>query len=180
MPLRGTEAAHGNYAVKETTNTMRHRSGLASGTLPVRVLRNEGVRAGGVILAGVDDRAARRYGHPGVPDASVLAGMPPNRFVVLLKHQPYVDSDAVGLFDLQLSGHTHGGQIWPFYWATRAVYDYRPGLRAIVPPERSGQAHAASPGRQSRIYVNNGTGTWGPPIRFLTPPEVTVIDIVRE
>lgn len=180
--FRGLKLPHGIYAV---TGNHEYHAGIGQALAfkehaGLRVLRNEAVRAGGVILAGVDDRAARRYGHPGVPDASVLAGMPPNRFVVLLKHQPYVDSDAVGLFDLQLSGHTHGGQIWPFYWATRAVYDYRPGLRAIVPPERSGQAHAASPGRQSRIYVNNGTGTWGPPIRFLTPPEVTVIDIVRE
>jgi hypothetical protein len=180
--FRGLNLPHGIYAV---TGNHEYYAGLGQALAfkehaGLNVLRNEAVRAGGIILAGVDDRAAGRFGFETVPDASVLSGMPANRFVVLLKHQPVIDSEAVGMFDLQLSGHTHGGQIWPFYWATRVVYDYRPGLRAIVPREKSGQAHAASSRRQSRVYVNRGTGTWGPPIRFLTPPEVTVIDIVRE
>ncbi|MDK2958804.1 MAG: uncharacterized protein PWP47_848 [Synergistaceae bacterium] len=180
--FRSLKLPHGIYAV---TGNHEYYAGIDQSLAfmehaGLRVLRNEAVRAGGVILAGVDDKTGNRYGRPAAQDASVLAGMPPNRFVVLLKHQPLIDHDAVGLFDLQLSGHTHGGQIWPFYWVTRAVYDYRPGLRAIAPPERSGQAHAAPLKRQSRIYVNNGAGTWGPPIRFLTPPEVTIIDIVRE
>lgn len=174
LPL-GIYAVTGNheyYAGVKQALAFKEHSGM-------KVLRNEAVEVGGIILAGVDDRAARRFGEEPLPESKVLEGLPLDRFVLLLKHQPTIDPDAVGLFDLQLSGHTHGGQIWPFYWATRMVYDYRKGLRAIVPTGKSGQAHAA-PGKESRIYVSNGTGTWGPPIRFLAPPEVTVFDIVRK
>ena len=179
--FRGLDLPLGIYAV---TGNHEYYAGVKQALVfkehaGMRVLRNEAVEAGGIILAGVDDRAAGRFGEEPVPESQVLEGLPRDRFVVLLKHQPTIDPDAVGLFDLQLSGHTHGGQIWPFYWATRMVYDYRKGLRASVPTGKSGQAHAA-PGKESWIYVNNGTGTWGPPLRFLAPPEVTVFDIVRE
>ncbi len=59
------------------------------------------------------------------------------------------------------------------------IYTYASGLRAVAPSGESGQASAGAR-RESKIYVNQGAGTWGPPIRFLTPPEMTVIDIVRE
>lgn len=138
----------------------------------IRVLRNEALEVGGITLAGVDDRSARRYrGAATGSEEHLLASLSPDRFTVLLKHQPTVELSSVGRFDLQLSGHTHRGQIWPFYWATRLVYDYRPGLRTIGSPSR---------GRTSRVYVSNGTGTWGPPVRFLARPEIVLIDIVRE
>lgn len=138
----------------------------------IRVLRNEALEVGGITLAGVDDRSARRYGGAATgSEEHLLASLSPDRFTVLLKHQPTVELSSVGRFDLQLSGHTHRGQIWPFYWATRLVYDYRPGLRTIGSPSR---------GRTSRVYVSNGTGTWGPPVRFLARPEIVLIDIVRE
>lgn len=145
----------------------------------MRVLRNEALRVGGIVLAGVDDRTASRFGYSLRPEEEILKNLPASRYVVLLKHQPSIGPASAGLFDLQLSGHTHGGQIWPFYWATRMVYSYASGLRAVLPSGESGQAFAGSK-RESRIYVNQGAGTWGPPIRFLTPPELTVIDIVRE
>lgn len=175
LPL-GSFAVTGNheyYAGLEQALAFKERAGI-------RVLRNEAIRVGGIVLAGVDDSTGRRFGQEIPPESKILEAVPSNRFVVLLKHQPAIDEDAVGLFDIQLSGHTHGGQLWPFYWVTRAIYDYRRGLRAIVPPEKNGQAHAAAPVRESKVYVSNGTGTWGPPMRFLAPPEVTVIDIVGE
>jgi predicted MPP superfamily phosphohydrolase len=77
-----------------------------------------------------------------------------------------LDSEAEGLYDLQLSGHTHKGQIFPFGLLTRLVY-YKDAGYARLP-------------KGSQIYVSRGTGTWGPPIRILAPPEVTVIDLVPE
>lgn len=146
----------------------------------IRVLRNEALEAGGIAVAGVDDPTGRRLGHQNTPEVAVLSTIPSDRFVILLKHQPILDSESEGLFDLQLSGHTHGGQIWPFSWATRLVYKHPQGLSAATAGGGRGQAHAAPGGRQPQIYISNGTGTWGPPLRFLSPPEVTVFDIVRE
>ncbi len=146
----------------------------------IRVLRNEAVRAGSIVVAGVDDRVAPFYGGGAVSDGSVLAGVDRDSFVLFLKHQPVIDPDAVGLFDLQLSGHTHGGQIWPFSLATRIINKTKQGLWAIVPRDGRGQAHAEPAGKRSMIYISNGAGTWGSPVRFLAPPEITIFDIVRE
>ena len=60
------------------------------------------------------------------------------------------------------------------------VYEYRPGLRALNPSSRGGEAYADENSRESSIYVSNGAGTWGPPLRFFAPPEVTIFDIVRK
>ncbi len=83
--------------------------------------------------------------------------------VVLLKHQPQVNSASLGLFDLQLSGHVHQGQIYPFRYLTRILYPVVSGLNAM--------------GNGSYLYVNRGTGTWGPPMRVLAPPEITLIEL---
>jgi hypothetical protein len=64
-----------------------------------------------------------------------------------------------------LSGHTHGGQIFPFNLITRLFYSKQTGLHRL--------------GRGSVLYVSRGTGTWGPPMRFLSPPEVTLIELQR-
>jgi predicted MPP superfamily phosphohydrolase len=119
-----------------------------------------------ITIAGVDDPAGESYGLAiEVKEKELLAGYPRNRFTILLKHRPVVDKDAIGLFDLQLSGHVHKGQIFPFVFAVKAFFPYVSGLYDF----KSG----------SYLYVSRGSGTWGPPIRFLSPPEVTVIDIVR-
>jgi uncharacterized protein len=75
-----------------------------------------------------------------------------------------VERESRGLFDLQLSGHVHKGQIFPFNMVTHLVYPVKMGL--------SGE------GTGSLLYVSRGSGTWGPPLRVLAPPEVTVIDLV--
>jgi hypothetical protein len=132
-----------------------------------RVLRGEHVDiAPGVRIAGVDDPAGRFLG--GEDRTDVAAALPPGlapAATVLLKHQPRVGLLPAQPFDLQLSGHTHGGQIFPFYFITRLVYRLGPGLHAM-------------PGRGS-VYVSRGTGTWGPPLRLAAPPEVTLITLKR-
>jgi predicted MPP superfamily phosphohydrolase len=133
------------------------------------VLRGAGTSAaGGLIqIAGVDDPMGRHLdGGRRVRDGELLSGFGRDRFTLFLKHQPIVESGARGLFDLQLSGHTHRGQIFPFSLLTRLFYRYHTGY---VPfPDGS------------HLYVSRGAGTWGPPVRFLAPPEIAVIDLVPE
>lgn len=132
-----------------------------------RILRGEAVDIDGIIsIAGVDDPAGAPFNYIEVTEKDLLKGIPKERFIVLLKHQPYVDESAKGYIDLQLSGHTHGGQIYPFRYITSIFYPFPSGLTVL------------SEGRY--LYVSKGTGTWGPPVRFLASPEVTIIDIVAE
>lgn len=126
------------------------------------VLRGESAVAGGIILAGVDDPSGISTDHPVRLDArKALAAATANDYIVLLKHQPTVDNDTP--FDLQLSGHVHGGQIFPFNYLTQLAYDTHTGLSRLAD------------GRV--LYVSRGTGTWGPPIRLFSPPEITLITI---
>ena len=97
-----------------------------------------------VRIAGVDDTTDRPY-------------------TILLKHQPVVSAQALGGFDLQLSGHTHAGQIFPFHAVVRLMYRHFTG------------AYDLADG--SRLYVSPGAGVWGPPIRVLARPEVTLFVI---
>ena len=81
--------------------------------------------------------------------------------VLLIKHKPVPPATAVGRFDLMLSGHTHNGQMWPFKYVVKAFFPYLHGLFDL--------------GQGSRLYTTAGTGTWGPPIRVGTQPEITLI-----
>lgn len=115
-----------------------------------------------IAIAGVDDPAGGPSNGP--LEKELLANLSGNRFNILLKHRPVIDPNASKHFDLQLSGHTHKGQIFPFGALVKLRYPLYHGLYRIGPDKA--------------LYVNRGTGTWGPPIRVLAPPEITVIDIV--
>jgi predicted MPP superfamily phosphohydrolase len=129
--------------------------------------------AGFMTIVGVDDPAGRSFGPvPGLSEQALLAAARPGNFALLLKHRPIVDKKTEGLFDLQLSGHTHKGQIFPFTLFVKLSTPYDTGLVHL------GQRLQGSL-RDSLLYVSRGTGTWGPPIRFLAPPEVTVITLVH-
>ena len=131
------------------------------------ILRNSYIRIGDFLsLAGIDDPAGRIEGRNlSEEEKKILKDLPENSVRLLLKHQPVVEEGSEDLFDLQLSGHTHGGQIFPFTFFTRLVYGLRPGISSV--------------GKDSFIYISRGTGTWGPPFRVFAPPEITVIDLVR-
>jgi hypothetical protein len=133
-----------------------------------RILRGEGLTAAGVInIAGVDDPIGKRFGlMKEISEKWLLSRLPREKFTLLLKHQPRVETSALGLFDLQLSGHTHKGQFFPFSIITHFIY-----------PADSGLVHLPN---NSYLYVSRGAGTWGPPIRFLSPPEVTIIELIHE
>lgn len=133
-----------------------------------QLLRSASVPIGErLVVVGVDDPAGRYYrGAQDSDEKKLLSPLPRDRFILYLKHRPVVDPSTVGLFDLQLSGHTHKGQIFPFSIATWFYY-----------PQHAGKLHVVD---GSVLYVNRGAGTWGPPIRFLAPPEVTIIDLVPQ
>jgi predicted MPP superfamily phosphohydrolase len=139
--------------------------------LGLRVLVNEHVtvrRDGAAFhLAGIEDRAARQVGGGAGPDLkAALAGIDEDAPVVLLAHHPAEFRRAVlQNVDLQLSGHTHGGQIWPFGQLVRAQTRWIGGR----------YVHGAS-----QLYVSRGTGFWGPPMRIGSPAEITELVVKRE
>ncbi|MEJ2661375.1 MAG: metallophosphoesterase [Desulfobacteraceae bacterium] len=129
------------------------------------LLRNRTVTVGKrFTITGIDDPSGGRSAEEEPTEAQLAAGLPQNRFALLLKHRPQIDPDTKGAFDLQLSGHTHQGQIFPFGLIIRLFYPWDHGWHPI--------------GDHGGLYTSRGTGTWGPPIRILAPPEITVIDIV--
>ena len=130
------------------------------------VLRGQATETAGITIAGVDDSTAAdiRGGHE-VDERQLLGPLPDSKFTLFLKHRPVVEKGSAGLFDLQLSGHIHKGQIFPFYLITRLFY-----------PVKTGLSHLQG---KATLYVSRGTGTWGPPVRVLAPPEITVIDLVH-
>jgi predicted MPP superfamily phosphohydrolase len=130
--------------------------------LGMRPLRNERVAIGGEAgfdLAGVDDHRGD-WVHGSSEDLEqALAGRDPSRALVLLAHDPgtFRRASAAGI-DLQLSGHTHGGQIWPFNYLVRLAVPWVAGLHRVG---------------TSLLYVSRGSGFWGPPMRLLAPAEIT-------
>lgn len=132
--------------------------------LGMRPLRNARVELpGGLDIAGVNDVTGGSYGDG--PDVGrALTGRDPSRAVILLAHQPIQAHDAAthGV-DLQLSGHTHGGQMVPFNLIVRA----------------SGQPVVKGLGEVDGmpVYVTNGAGFWGPPVRVGAPPDVTLVEL---
>jgi predicted MPP superfamily phosphohydrolase len=138
--------------------------------LGIEVLRNRRVEigdAGGSFdLVGVDDwSGARRFGRSGYDLQKALAGRDPESAGVLLAHQPLglEDAQRQGI-GLQLSGHTHGGQIFPMNFVVGAMWDYYRGLYGY---------------RDAHIYVSRGCGFWGPPVRVGSPPEIVELNLVR-
>ncbi|MBW6503081.1 metallophosphoesterase [bacterium] len=167
--LRGVPAPRGKFAV---LGNHEYYAGIDRSTAFTReagftLLLDESMAIDDAVrIAGVDDPAGARFGRSGgTSEAAVLGDRPDGRFTILLKHRPELDPDTAGKFDLQLSGHTHHGQIFPFRLLTRLVYPLLAGGHPV-------------PGGGT-LHVSRGTGTWGPPMRFLAPPEVTIVDIER-
>jgi uncharacterized protein len=152
------------YFVADTADWLRELERLG-----VQPLRNENtaIHRGGKVfhLAGVNDVAGKSHGEP--PDFDrALSGIDSSRPTVLLAHQPVLVARAAehGV-DLQLSGHTHGGQMWPFHYIVRAVQPSLAGLSTVD---------------GTQLYVSRGAGFWGPPVRVGAPPDITVISLQAE
>ncbi|MGN7614613.1 metallophosphoesterase, partial [Magnetococcales bacterium HHB-1] len=128
-----------------------------------QLLQDEVIEVGGLQLVGVHDPRVGRV-QKIKREQDVFKAVKQDQFTILLKHRPWVDSSTEGLFDLQLSGHSHGGQIFPFALITALVHDGRSSGWFILD-------------RGSQLYINRGTGTWGPPIRIAAAPEIALITI---
>jgi uncharacterized protein len=127
------------------------------------VVERDGAR---LVVAGVDDRTAGSSGLTGhrADHAAALAGADPDLPVLLLAHQPkQIDAAVEYGVDLQISGHTHGGQIWPFNFLVRLDQPTVAGL--------------SRHGTRTQLYTSRGTGFWGPPFRVFAPSEITVLTL---
>jgi hypothetical protein len=162
-PLNGLTAPHGVYFVAGNHEQFRDDSRYleAVAATGVRVLSNEKVEADGLQIIGVPYRNATRDGHL----ASVLerVGVDPNRASILLIHAPDhpAVAEAAGV-SLQLSGHTHLGQFIPWSWITKRIYrQFVYGLSRIG---------------KMQIFTSSGAGTWGPPVRLGSNPEIVMLE----
>lgn len=117
----------------------------------------------GIQLAGRNDRSAARIPGGVKPLSDLLAGIDPQKPVIVMNHQPYHLEEAVeNKVDLHLSGHTHHGQMWPFSYITKSMFELSWGLM------QKGNTN---------LYVSSGFGSWGPPVRIGNRPEVVVFKI---
>ncbi|WP_370584914.1 metallophosphoesterase [Micromonospora sp. ANENR4] len=169
-PLRDLQSRYGSFFV---TGNHEYYSGVEEWVrevdrLGLRVLQNERqeiqARGGVLDLAGVNDVSAAGTGVAAPADyAAALGDRDPSRPVVLLAHQPVAAQEAAKFgVDLQLSGHTHGGQMVPFNLAVKLEQPVVSGLGEVD---------------GTKVYVTNGAGFWGPPVRVGAPPQVTLVEL---
>ena len=165
VPLSRIKSRHGVFAV---TGNHEYYAGVdrAAAIMKaanIRVLRNEvQVLPGGLQILGIDDPSgSKRMGRPAPDFQRLVSGIDPQKPCILLYHQPirFETTASMGI-GLQLSGHTHGGQLFPVIYISERIYPRTPGLHKIG---------------DSYLYVSWGVGTWGPPMRFIAPPELVYI-----
>ena len=167
-PLKNLKAEKGIYFV---TGNHEYYSGVKNWTLAIdkmgiKVLNNENIKIRReddyFYLAGVTDHEGKNFGREHASDfKKALSGLENGKKKILLAHQPIAVQKASEYgTDLVLAGHTHGGQIWPFNYF---VYLQQPYLKGFY--DYNG----------TKLYVNQGTGCWGPPVRLGSKNEITQI-----
>lgn len=131
----------------------------------ITVLRDQIVTVNGnITLVGREDRSISQFaGKKRKPLPELMANVDKRFPIIMMDHQPIGLNEAVDAgVDLQLSGHTHHGQIWPFNWITEAIYEVSWGYKKK---------------NQTQFYVSSGVGTWGPPVRLGNTPEIVNLRI---
>ena len=172
-PLAGLRSRHGTFFV---TGNHEYYSGVQPWlkylpTLGVRPLINEHVillhRHAPIVFAGVTDFSAAAYDTSHRSDVALaVTGAPRAAVKVLLAHQPRSATAAVSAgFDLQISGHTHGGQFLPWNFFVRFQQPFTAGLHRV---------------KDMLLYVSRGAGYWGPPKRLFAPSEITLLRLVNQ
>jgi len=175
-PLAQLQSRHGSYFV---TGNHEYYSGAHAwmaelSRLGVRVLMNEHVvlshtgtaGSAALLVAGVADYSAHQFdpAHKSDPHAALRGAPAYARVRLLLAHQPRSAVAAADAgYDLQLSGHTHGGQFWPWNHFVRLQQPFTAGLHKL---------------KNLWVYTSRGTGYWGPPKRFGAPSEITLLRLV--
>lgn len=128
------------------------------------VLRNESIDIeNSITLIGIEDPAAPTRESRQFAAERCFEKASSDRFRIFLNHRPSIRPERFSQFDLQLSGHTHGGQIFPFHILSKLAYKAKPGLTEIAP--------------KTYLYLSRGTGSWGPQLRVFAPPEITYFTI---
>ena len=163
--LRNIKARYGVYAV---TGNHEYIGGVEEACAyliehNVVMLRDSVIKVGdSFYLVGREDRSKNWRGESRRKDLSeIMASVDKNFPVILMDHQPFgLEEGASNGADLQLSGHTHDGQLWPVSYIVHAIYELAMGYKLI------GRTH---------VYVSNGVGTWGPPVRIGNRPEILQI-----
>ncbi len=166
--LKEVDAGLGKFAITgnhELYGGIRHTTQFLKDA-GFTVLRGEGVTIDNIInIAGMDFTGGEAHKFSKElqqrPEHEILSELNSTLFTILLKHRSDVEEKSLGLFDLQLSGHTHKGQIFPMNLATTFLFQHHSGFTKLKD--------------RAAIYVSRGSGTAGPPIRFLSTPEVTMI-----
>jgi predicted MPP superfamily phosphohydrolase len=169
-PIKDLKAKDGVYFV---TGNHEYYNGVEEWvkeikSLGVNVLNNENTKilngSDSFYLVGINDFDAKRFGEKFAPNLSkALSGINNNENVVLLAHQPLAVKEAAEFgVDLVLSGHTHGGQIWPFNYLVSLQQKFLKGFYQY---------------KNTKLYVNQGTGCWGPPMRLGSENEITEITL---
>jgi len=169
QPLRQLKSRHGVLAI---TGNHEYYAGVNRAveimkSAGIEVLRNEmKVLPSGLQFLGVDDPTeSGRMGEPAGDLEKQLSRLDRGKPSILLYHQPiHFELAASYGVGLQLSGHTHGGQLYPIIYLSRMIYPRTPGLHQIG---------------ESKMYVSRGAGTWGPPMRLGSPPEIVQITLRR-
>ncbi len=164
--LKGFKAQYGVYAI---TGNHEFYAGIdkfmelckRANIIPLRnekvIINNE------ITLSGVDDITGKRFNKQGPDLNKALGKINPNEFIILLNHPPISFKEALSKgVDLQLSGHTHNGQIPPLEFLTWLAFKYSYGLFKL---------------NSSYIYTTSGTGTWGPPMRVFSRSEIVLIQL---
>lgn len=166
--LKGLKAPDGIYFVtgnhefytgyNETVEAMKN--------LGFAFLENNGQSVDGQFyLAGIPDLFSAKSHGIKIDPEKAFAASSEGQYRVLVSHTP-ADFGADNRFDLEISGHTHGGQIFPFHLFAKLHNKYLSGLYGMA--------------NNARIYVSNGAGQWGPQMRFLAPSEITIIKLMPE
>jgi predicted MPP superfamily phosphohydrolase len=165
VPAKGGKFAvtgnHEYYAGIDQALEFTRRAGFTP-------LRNQSVVTdAGITISGVDD-TGRHTSPPNEtpPEVALLKSLSRDQFRILLKHRPLVAATGSAHFNLQLSGHVHKGQLFPFNLLVRLSFPLPCGTTTLA--------------QDAVIHVSRGSGTWGPPMRLFAPPEVTVIDVIKE
>lgn len=164
--IAGIRAKYGVYAV---TGNHEYFGAVDSATdyltrHGVKVLRDTVVEIAGVYIIGREDRSFERaYGRPRKTLPELLSGLDATKPLLMMDHQPYnlEDADTNGI-DFQLSGHSHHGQFWPINHITNRVYEVSWGYKKK---------------QNTHVYVSCGAGTWGPPVRIGSTPEIMTLDM---
>lgn len=116
-------------------------------------------------IAGIPDLFSAPAHKLSIDPAAAFQNAGPDRFRLLMSHTP-ADFGKENAFDLEVSGHTHGGQIFPFHIFTKLYNKYLAGLYEME--------------NKAAIYVSRGSGQWGPQMRFLAPAEITILKLIPE